>query len=307
MTSHLLFHMSDTYIPPPPPNDSIYLLQTEQHMELGMGIYKIGHSTQQGMKRMYGESYRRAKIILYMGCIRSCDAERLLLPIFRREFLSAKGREWFRGDPIRMREHIINQLTTQPELDVFQGAIEGSIQLKLVIKARYPTEMIEMIARFNTIYGETASRTTERPVLFMGCTNGEGIMRQLYRSFGARYVSREADDDSVRPWFSGNLRRMRGLVIDHILNNGDVLTRIQPTPAEEPVAVPSAEPIAPPEEPAAPSEELLSSDSEDDNVTDMTPERAWPDTALPAYLRDYEFVGDTTDPVLLLLHHLSSR
>lgn len=261
-------------------------------MELGMGIYKIGHSTQQGMKRMHGGSYRRAKIIIYMGCIRSCDAERLLLSIFRREFLSAKGREWFRGDPARMREHIINQLTTQPELDVFQGAIEGSIQLRLVIKARYPTEMIEMIAKFNTIYGETATRTTARPVLFMGCTNGEGIMRQLYRSFGARYVSREADDDSVRPWFSGNLRRMRGLVIDHILNNGDVLTRILPTPEAEPTTSP---------------EELLSSDSEDDNITDMTPERAWPETALPAYLRDYEFVGDTTDPVLLLLHHLSSR
>ena len=88
-------------------HDKIYLLQTDINLNNGEPIYKVGRSSQVGIRRLfsYPETYR---VCLVRVCIDSKSTEKAVLNKFQSKYKKVIGKEYFSGNELEMI-HDINK------------------------------------------------------------------------------------------------------------------------------------------------------------------------------------------------------
>lgn len=89
----------------------IYLLQTRESIKNHENIYKIGRTTQDGLKRF--QSYPKgSELILHMQCFDPVTTERHLISLFEQHFTKVElyGNEYFQGNLSEMTTLFCNQL-----------------------------------------------------------------------------------------------------------------------------------------------------------------------------------------------------
>lgn len=89
----------------------IYLLQTRESIKNHENIYKIGRTSQDGLKRF--QSYPKgSELILHMQCFDPVTTERHLISLFEQHFTKVElyGNEYFQGNLSEMTTLFCNQL-----------------------------------------------------------------------------------------------------------------------------------------------------------------------------------------------------
>lgn len=89
----------------------IYLLQTRESIKNHENIYKIGRTSQDGLKRF--QSYPKgSELILHMQCCDPVTTERHLISLFEQHFTKVElyGNEYFQGNLSEMTTLFCNQL-----------------------------------------------------------------------------------------------------------------------------------------------------------------------------------------------------
>ena len=92
----------------------IYLIKEKQDIDTNEPIFKIGKSTQENTRRV--KSYPSGShLLLQVACDNCHSMETFLIQEFKRRFTLARGREYFRGDVLKMKELIFRYCTSGTE------------------------------------------------------------------------------------------------------------------------------------------------------------------------------------------------
>ena len=115
--------------------DKVYLLKTDLLSESNQVVYKIGRSSQIGLKRFsnYPDTYR---LCLVRMCIDSKLMEKELIRHFRTKYTLVRGNEYFAGDVFNMINDINNKLDNEsPQNSVTQPVMSSSVSNKPCLRS----------------------------------------------------------------------------------------------------------------------------------------------------------------------------
>jgi hypothetical protein len=106
----------------------IYLIKEKQDIDTNEPIFKIGKSTQENTRRV--KSYPSGShLLLQVACDNCHSMETFLIQEFKRRFTLARGREYFRGDVLKMKELIFRYCTSENIASVHPRiSTDGSIR-----------------------------------------------------------------------------------------------------------------------------------------------------------------------------------
>lgn len=80
-------------------HEQIYLLIEREFILLDENVYKVGRSSQTGMKR-FNQYPKGSQLLLFVPCINSVDIEKIIIALFRKKYISRFdiGHEYFECD-----------------------------------------------------------------------------------------------------------------------------------------------------------------------------------------------------------------